>query len=347
MNSHGEAEGRKTTSAVLAITLVILFGAGCERWPWESATESAPATSQGSPTSAATSSGPSQPAGVVMPDQERVAMVNQTAISTTDIELATLELKRFVQASGQGWTPLPAQDLPDQLDLGDVMRNLEESELKAQDARARGLDRKTEIRRRFAYLERGFYAQEWDRWQREQAAPTEEAVHQFYEQNKVGFLDPERIRVRQIVTETREQAEAIRSRVVQGEGFAQLAREVSVGAGKEQGGDIGWHLRAIDKERLRLIGATPTEELFFPQLEPVAFALEEQGQVSQPVKGPDGRSFVVQLEERKPARQQTELEVHDTIKELLTLQRMQQHLEELRGKAKVEEFPERLSEVQQ
>jgi len=351
VNNHGQAEGHSSISAALVITLVILVGAGCERWPWESSTDSstgsAPATSQHSPTSAATSSSPLQPAGAVVPDHERVALVNQAAISTTDVELATLELKRFVQASGQSWSPLPAQDLPDQLDLGDVARNLEESELKAQDARARGLDRKTETHRRFAYLERGFYAQEWDRWQREQAAPTEEAIHQFYEQNKTGFLDPERIRVRQIVTETREQAEAIRSRVVQGEGFAQLAREVSVGAGKEQGGDIGWHLRAIDKERLRLIGAAPTEEIFFPQLEPVAFALEEQGQASQPVKGPDGRFYVVQLEERKPARQQTELEVHDTIKELLTLQGMQQQLDGLRAKAKVEQFPERLSEVQQ
>ena len=78
----------------------------------------------------------------------------------------------------------------------------------------------------------------------------------------------------------------------------------------------------------------------------MAFALEA-GQVSQPVKGPEGRYYVVQLDERKPSRQQTELEVHDAIKELLTIQNVQRRLEDLRTKAKIERFPERLKDVSQ
>ena len=323
-------------SAVLALSVSV----GCERWPWEAKSEAVSPPASGQPTTA-------QPSGYLpVPSQEQVALVNQTPLSTTDVELSLLEVKRFVQAAQQEWKPLPVQDLPDQLDVYDVMENLIEAELKAQDARARGVDRQASIQRRFRYLERSFYAQEWERWQREHATPTAQEIRQFYEQNKAGFVDPERVRVRQIVTQTVTEAEAVRTKAVQGTDFAQLARDFSMGAGKEQGGAIGWHLRAMDKERLRLIGGSPMEEVFFPQLEPIAFALE-QHQISQPVKGPDGRYYIVELEDRKPAREQTELEVHDTVKELLTAQKIQQALTQLRSKAKLDKFPEHLSSVQQ
>jgi len=286
------------------------------------------------------------PAAPIVPAQELVATVNQASLSTTDVELATLALRRFVEATNQIWQPLPAQEDPNALDLTDVMNNLLDAELRAQDARARGLDNKSEVRRRLAYLQRGFFAQEWDRWQRERATPTEEDIHQFYAQNQAGFTDPERIRVRLIVTETLSEAEAIRSKAVAGEEFGQLARTFSVGAGREQNGDVGWYLRTLDRDRLQFMGQRPEENVLFAQLEPIAFSLEG-GQISQPVKGPDNRYYVVKLEERKPARQQTELEVHDAIKELLTMQTMQQQLDELRKKAQIERFPERLQGVKQ
>ncbi len=334
-----------------ALLLAGVLSAGCERWPWESSAKAGAtaSTASSSRDAAATPRASSIAGQLVVPAQERVATVNQVAVSTADVELALTELKRFVQAAQQEWKPLPTDARPNELDLTDVMDNLIDSELKTQDARARGLDRQTDIQRHLTYLERNFYAQEWDRWQRERSAPTEEEVHAFYEDNKAAFVDPERIHVRQLVSETREQAESIRARVVQGESFEQLARELSVGAGKQQGGDIGWHLRALDKERLRLIGKANTDAVFFPQLEPIAFALEEKGQLSQPVKGPDGRVYVVSLVERVVARQQSELEVHDAMKELLTLKNLNSKLEALRAKTgtTIERFPERLKDVSQ
>lgn len=284
----------------------------------------------------------------VVPESERVADVNQVAISTTDMELAVLELKRLVQAYQQTWQTLPAHETPNALDLHDLMLNLVDTELKAQDARARGLDRRTDVQRRFAYVQRGFFAQEWDRWQQERSTPTQEELHQFYEQNKAGFVEPERIKVRQLVTATLAEAETLRAQAVQGAVFAQLAREQSVGAGNEQGGDVGWYLRAIDAERLRLLGEPVEANVFFPQLEPVAFSLELH-QVSQPVKGPDGTFYVVLVEERTPSRQKTELDVHDAIKGLLTMQKLQEAVAQLReqAKAQTKTFPERLPSVAQ
>jgi len=322
---------------------VALAAAGCEQAPW-GAKPKGQTVGQAAPTPL------DQPQ---IPEHELVARVNQTALSAADVELATSEirqsweLRQLVEDGNQPWQALPAEERPDALDLTDILANLVEAELKAQDARARGLDAKLPFKRRLAYLQRSLYAQEWDRWQLERATPTEEAIHQFYEQNKAGFVEPERIRARQLVTETLAQAEAARAQAVAGAVFAQLAREQSVGAGKEQGGDIGWHLRALDLERLRLMsGQTPAESVFFPQLEPVAFALEV-GEVSQPLKGPDSRYYVLLLEERKPSRQLTELETHDLIKDALTLQQIQQRLRELETPAKIERFPERLSQVKQ
>lgn len=328
---------------VVLLLAVVALSAGCERWPWEAA--SAPPSAQ--PASQNPPANPAAPAGPrAVSLQERVATVNDAALSTTDMELAVVELKQLVQAYHQTWQPLSTDDVPDALDLHDVVNNLVDSELKAQDARTRGLDRKTDVAQRFAYLQRGFYAQEWDRWQRERAVPTEEEVHKFYEEQKAGFLDPERIRVRQIVNETLSEAEAVRAKAVGGTDFTQLAREFSVGAGKEQGGDIGWCVREVHLRLLTSIGQLKDEKALFEQLEPVAFALEVN-QVSMPVKGPDGRYYIVQVSERKPARQRTELEVHDFIKELLTLQKLQQELQRLRDSAKVERFPERLKDIQQ
>ena len=324
--------------SLVSLAVLVVVTTGCERWPWE--TKPTSGQQQASPSSPS----PASPAPLFVPDQNVVAKVNQVPISTTDVELATLELKRLIQAYQQTWEPLPAEDVPDRLDLSDVVNNVVDAELKAQDLQSRGVT--TEAKRRLAYVQRSVYAQEWDRWQRERAAPTEEETHQFYEQNKSGFTEPERLRARQVVTATLAEAEAVRSQAIQGVPFAQVAREKSVGAGKDEGGDIGWHLRAVDRERLQLMGASPTEQTFFPQLEPVAFALEVN-QVSQPVKGPDGRYYIVQLEERKPAKQQTELEVHDAIKEFLTAQKLQRQLDQLRQKAQVNRFTDRLKNVKQ
>ena len=336
-------QGRLSQRVILPLApLILMLLTGCDQMPWQSRENSTASPS------AATADPASQPAAssVLIPESERVASVNEAALSMTDMELAVRELKQVMQAYQQPWQPLSAEERADALDLSDVLTNLIETELKAQDAKSRGLNRRTEIQRRYAYLERAFYAQEWDRWQREQAASSEDDIHRFYEQNKAGFTEPEQIHLSQLVTETLAEAETARAQAVQGAVFAQLAREQSVGPGKEQGGDVGWFLRALDHERLRLLGSAPTEGVIFPQLEPVAFALDAN-QVSQPVKGPDGKFYIVQLVERKAARQQTELEVRDAIRELLLLQRRQQQLEELRRKARLTEFTERLENVPQ
>ena len=141
------------------------------------------------------------------------------------------------------------------------------------------------------------------------------------------------------MTATLAEAEALRTQAVQGADVAQLAKERSVGAGKETGGDIGWHIKALDHQIQTLSGQTPEEKTFFPQLEAVAFSLE-QGQISQPVKGPDGNYYLVKLEERQPERIRPLTELWDQLHAGLLLQKrqeaLQDHLDELWAKGNVQ-----------
>lgn len=73
-----------------------------------------------------------------------------------------------------------------------------------------------------------------------QAEITEAMVSQYYQDHSEEFKVPESVRVRQIVTDTKEKAEAILRRLRNGENFAKLAREVSMSPDRKQGGDLGF-----------------------------------------------------------------------------------------------------------
>jgi parvulin-like peptidyl-prolyl isomerase len=153
--------------------------------------------------------------------------------------------------------------------------------------------------------------------------------------------------VRQLVAATLSEAEALRSTSSGGGDFAALARQYSVGAGKEQGGDVGWFVRGLDLQLLQLTGRVGEEKAFFEQLEPVAFALEV-GQISQPVKGPGGY-YLVKVEERVNDSQRSLAEVRDQIHTGLLIQKRQQivqdHLDRLWKKATVDINEQRLGQL--
>lgn len=327
-------DGRGPGWQLLITGIMLLAAAGCDR------------VGQSQDTSTAEAPAPKAPAPGTpfVAEQDVMARVNGQPVSASDVEVAIEELKRLVQVYQGRWETLPAEDLPDRLDLMDVANSVIDSELKAQDMKTRGLS--TDAKRRWAYLQRSFYAQEWDRWQRDRVMPTQDEIHAFYEQNKAGFIDPERLHIRQIVTDSLGEAEAVRAKAIQGTPFAELAKGFSMGAAREQGGDVGWYVRDVHKRLLTATGKAKDEHTFFEQLEPVAFSLEV-GQVSMPVKGPDGKFYIVTVEERRPTSQQAELQVRDTIQEGLALQKLQEQLKQMRDKATIQRFPERLKDVTQ
>ncbi len=118
--------------------------------------------------------------------------------------------------------------------------------------------------------------------------PTEEALRQRYEAEKDRFRKPEQRRARHILIALDPQAdaqaeaqakakiEAVRERLVGGEDFAEVAKEVSEDPGSApQGGDLGWFGRG----------------LMDPAFEQAAFRLK-QDEISAPVRSAFGYHLI-------------------------------------------------------
>ncbi len=270
-----------------------------------------------------------------VPAHKIAAQVNHDVI-TTD------EVKRRLDALEEAQRPKTAEERTQFLD------QLVREELAVQDATARGLERNSDVKNRLSDFRRFVLLEALTKQLSESVTVENKEVEDYYKQYQAGFKDPERIKVRQIVTNTLEEAEAIRSRLVQGDDFASLARDRSIGPGKERGGDIGWYMRAVDKQLVTLTGQSNDAQAFFPQLESVAFTLEI-GQASQPVKGPDSHYYLVRLDERQPAKQKTVTEVWSQIHDGLLAQKRQKAVEDLLAKLRqqgtVVVHPERIESL--
>jgi|GEM_PF-2713325 len=67
-----------------------------------------------------------------------------------------------------------------------------------------------------------------------------EDLKKYYEEHPECYREAEKVRVRQIVASSEEEAKKAMQRLEAGEDFAKVASEVSVTPEKERGGDLGW-----------------------------------------------------------------------------------------------------------
>ncbi len=149
------------------------------------------------------------------------------------------------------------------------------------------------------------------------AEVTEAEARRYYEQNKSLYQQPERVRLREITLESKENAEAIWEalRLRNGENFADLARHFSVNpATRQRGGDMG---------------TIPIGDLH-PKLQSTVKQLKI-GEFSKPVEI-NGEWVIVKLEARFPAEQKTFDEVREQIIAQLKQQKVWQLKLELPNK---------------
>lgn len=339
---------RAHLQTVLFVALA-LGAAGCDQWPWKhtpaaDAKDPIPATPQSTLV-------PNRP--VVAPG-DVVATVNGVPLSKGDIEFRVQEVKAYLDGLRQPWTPLTTKQLDELLD------ELINNELMTQDAVARGLDRSTDTQRRWEYTRRGFFTQEWLRWNRERLDVIAAEIEQFYEQNKRGFRVPERRHLRQLVVASEDQAKQALSRLYsESVDFGALAQQISLAPNAAQGGHIAeWVMRANDKA---LTYPSEVDALsdgvisLDAGLEAAVFAIDRPNGLSAYVKSPNNTFHVFQLIDSEGERQ---LELTDTIpgdrvtvwdriKSGLLIQKLKKSVEELRTKAKVERVSEHLESVTQ
>lgn len=77
----------------------------------------------------------------------------------------------------------------------------------------------------------------------------DEQIKSYYQDHLKDFIQPESVRVRQILTDSKTKAEAILKKLNSGENFAKLAHDLSLSPDRENGGDLGFIRRgAFPKE---------------------------------------------------------------------------------------------------
>lgn len=150
---------------------------------------------------------------------------------------------------------------------------------------------------------------------------TEEAVKKYYEEHPEEFKVPESVRVRQIVTDTKEKAESILRRLRQGENFAKLAKDLSLSPDRREGGDLGFIPRGS-----------------FPREFEVCFTMNP-GEISPIIPSLYG-FHLFKVIEKAPGRTQDLTEVSNKIfmqlKQRAREQYLKSLLERLRSQAKIE-----------
>jgi hypothetical protein len=282
---------------------------------------------------------------VALPE-EVLASVNKVPITKADLEMRIADLKLLVANAGQVWQPLTQQQLEQLLD------ELIDGELLRQEVISQGIDKQVEVQRRWLAVQRQFFSQEWLNHAQRAANVDDAAIEQFYEQNRPGFREPEQLELRQITVATEEEAKNALAMLYAGSvSFSQLAERISEGPNKDNGGLIEKQIMRANELAALYPTAAEAEAAgvmsLAPALETVAFAITQREGISNYAKGPDGRFHIFQLVSREEGRERPLTEVWDNIKTFLTLQSLQQQVNEIKGRATVERFADRLAGIAQ
>ncbi|MBI4224469.1 MAG: peptidylprolyl isomerase [Deltaproteobacteria bacterium] len=156
-------------------------------------------------------------------------------------------------------------------------------------------------------------------------------VQAYYENQGREFDHSEQVLARQIVTDSREKAAALREMLLKGASFEETARKYSLSPDRKQGGSLGWFER----------GAMPKE------FDDICFYLKA-GQLSPVIKTPYGH-HLFQVLERRPAGRFSFDEVRDEIEEKLRAQKgreaFQAWFEKLRSEAKIKIYANLLQKL--
>jgi peptidyl-prolyl cis-trans isomerase C len=150
--------------------------------------------------------------------------------------------------------------------------------------------------------------------------PEEEvrAAYETWAEEYAASGSGDEVHARHILVGSEEEARAVIERLDDGEDFAEVAAESSIGPSGPDGGDLGW-FRHGD---------------MVPEFSDAAFALEP-GQVSGPVQSPFGW-HVIRVEERRAAQAPTLEEIAPQLEAQIVEQRVYDRIDALRENAAIE-----------
>jgi peptidyl-prolyl cis-trans isomerase C len=210
--------------------------------------------------------------------------------------------------------------LPPQLDdksrEGYLLDYLINSELVAQKALSEKADQNPEFAKKLAYykeklLMEGVLAQV------AKTAATDAAVKATYDEEVKKQKPETEIHARHILVATEDEAKSALKRIMGGEEFEKVAKEVSKDPGSE-GGDLGWF----------------TKDRMVPEFADAAFKLDV-GQMSDPVKSPFGWHLIEILDKREKTPPTFD-QVKDQVSRYVVQKAQLAYVTDLRKGAKIE-----------
>ena len=160
---------------------------------------------------------------------------------------------------------------------------------------------------------------------------SDDEIQEYYKANRDQFQQPQMVRARQIVVATEEEADALRTRLLRGEDFAEVARLHSLSPDAQAGGDLGVFAK----------GQMPEE------FDDIVFRYRV-GSISKVVKSPYGY-HIFKVEDRMRPRLKELEEVRDQIAADIFQGRQEKFFKEwldsLKEQARIIIYPENLEET--
>jgi peptidyl-prolyl cis-trans isomerase C len=199
-----------------------------------------------------------------------------------------------------------------------LLNEIVRQQLLIQQAQKDGLQNTDEIRMAVKEFESTLLVQEIVMRYTKDVVMTEADAKKYYETNGEEFQKPVEKQLREIVVATETEAKDILVQVLQGGDFAQIAKEKSKGAAKDNGGDLGFKTEAS-----------------FPAMA-VAVSTLNKGGVSSVFQGPDG-FYIVKVEDIRGGDKVPYEEVKEDLLKFLKLRQQQQILVD-----KVKEIEEKI-----
>jgi peptidyl-prolyl cis-trans isomerase C len=195
-----------------------------------------------------------------------------------------------------------------------------------QEAMKRGLDKNNEIQAKIEDARRAILIETLlEERMRGRGEVSEEEIQRYYKENPTLFMEPQEIKIRQIVVNTEPALKEVVKKLSQGESFEKLASTYNIGKFKEDGGNLGY----IRRGQL----ASP-----FVQFEEAAFSLRKRGEISEVINTPYGY-HIIRLEDMRGSTLKPLNQVKERIRFFLQPKKKQEaylgYMKEAKSTAKI------------
>lgn len=160
-----------------------------------------------------------------------------------------------------------------------------------------------------------------------QVKVSEEDIIMYYTEHQSHYIDPERIKVKHVLTRTEEEAENLLTTIKKGGDYSKIMEDLIDGE-TVKGGELGYFSKRIETEQV-------SSEKMEPTFEEAAFSLEK-GHLSNVVETTQGFHVILMLDWESPsARPFSEVkdEIHEEIVSAEILELSKIWLQELREDA--------------